>query len=100
MTLSQAVDRYLREPPPLQRLRIKSKPPAGYVRYGPKDALEAIAEYMQADETPKLTLPRVDVAPSTEQLSVKARQNLEQLDDALYLYSEDPVERRALKGHG
>ena len=43
LTLDQAVDRYLREPPPLPRLRTKSKPPAGYIRFGPKDAPEAIA---------------------------------------------------------
>ena len=99
MTLSQAVDRYLSEPPPLKRLKTKSKPPEGYVLYGPKDAPEAIAEYLQVAEVPRAPT-RATERPRPEHLSEKARQNMEQVEEAVYLYSEDPAERRALKGHG
>ena len=99
MTLSQAVDSHLHEPPPLQRLRTKIKPPSGYVMYGPKDAPEAIAEYLQAEDAP-VAPTRAIARPRPESLSVKARQNKQELDEAVYLYSDDPDERRALKGHG
>ena len=95
--MSQAVDRYLREPPPLPRLRTQTKPPEGYVRLGPKDAPEAIAEYLLEDQAPPIQVRR-DPSPGPNQ--PKARLNQEALDNAVYLYSEDPKERRILKGHG
>ena len=99
MALSHAVDRYLYEPPPLQRLSTKTRPPLGYVRYGPKDAPEAIAECLQAEEAP-VAPTRATTRPRPVGLSVKAGQNQQELDEAVYLYSADLDERRKLKGHG
>ena len=61
ITLSQAVAEYLSEggpgphgeaqaqDPVLKRLTSKTKPPPGFVMYGPKDVAEAIAEYLQVE---------------------------------------------------
>ena len=105
MTLSQAVDRYLQEPPPLPRLRTNTRPPIGYARHGPKDVLETIAEYLQV-EAPEAQEQQVQTSTSSKaaqnqeadsgplQLAVptasmKARQNQEALDEAVYVYSDD-----------
>ena len=85
---------FLQELPKLTRLRKKSKPPEGYVMYGPLDVHEAVAEYMQAE-------PRVLPAPRGQTPSLpKAMHNQAELDEAVYLYSQDPKERRLLKGLG
>ena len=67
--------------------------------YGPKDAPEAIAEYLQAEEAP-LAPTRAITRRRQEQIRVKARQNMEELEEAVCLYRDDPAERRALMGHG
>ena len=65
LTLSQAVDRYLQEPPPLPRLRTKTRPPKGYARHGPKDVLETIAEYLQV-EAPEAQEQHVQASTSSK----------------------------------
>ena len=55
------------------------------------DAPEAIAEYLQADVRPEVGPPGVAEVPITERLTRKAKHNQEQLEDAVLLYSEDPI---------
>ena len=92
MTDEAALASYLSEPPRLYRNRKKSKPPEGYIMYGPLDVHDAMEELVRAEPT----LPmRTQV-----KLPAKARRNAQELDEAVYLYSQDSKERRILKGLG
>ena len=74
---------YLQEPPKLPRLKRKTKPPEGYIRFGPKHVHETIDEFLRAEPQEPIR-PRGYIPPLPKVMQIQ-----EELDEAIILTSMD-----------